>query len=104
MLSFAGTTCFCETTAYAHSADTENSDTTQREIAANISENFNFIKSDEDSQSFIWDGSIFLYGGIALIVISVFGIIITFIPRKRRKKRRRKRLPQRKAQRYAKRH
>ncbi len=97
-LYFGSTICFCAPLEDA----SEQPNTTQSEIAANISENFNFIKSNEESQNFIWNGTIFLYGGIALIIISVFGIIITFIPRKRRKKRRKKRTSQRSSQRYVK--
>ena len=47
---------------------------------------FNFIKSNESSGDFFYDGSLFLYGGIAFIAISVIGIIITLKPKKKKKK------------------
>ena len=49
-------------------------------------ENFNFIKSEEDTKNFIYDGSILLYGGVILISISVSGIVFTLWPSKKRKK------------------
>ena len=54
-------------------------------------ENFNFIKSEEsDTNDFIYDGSVFLYGGILLVSVSVAGIVFTLLPPKRKngKKRR----------------
>ena len=50
------------------------------------SENFNFIKSEEsESDNFIYDGSLLLYGGIALIIVSVTGMILVLIPKNRKK-------------------
>lgn len=49
-------------------------------------ESFNFIKSNESSGDFLYDGSLFLYGGIALISISIIGIIITLKPKRKKKK------------------
>lgn len=51
------------------------------------SNDFNFIKSNENIKDFLYDGSLLLYGGIGLIAVSVIGIVITFLPRKHRKKR-----------------
>ena len=47
-------------------------------------EDFGFIKSDEKISDLIYDGSVLLYGGIALISISAAGIIFTFLPQKRK--------------------
>lgn len=51
---------------------------------------FNFIKSNENVRDFLYDGSLLLYGGIALISLSVIGMVITFLPRRRKKRRTRK--------------
>ncbi len=48
-------------------------------------ENFNFIKAEEDGQSFLYDGSILLYGGILLICASVAGMGFTIFSCKRKK-------------------
>lgn len=48
------------------------------------SNNFNFIKSDEKVKDFIYDGSVFLYGGILLITISCLGIFFTLKPKKKK--------------------
>lgn len=69
----------------ATSDQTEN--TEEKEEEAN---NFNFIKSNENVRDFLYDGSLLLYGGTALIIISCAGIIITFIPRRRKKRKQRK--------------
>ena len=50
------------------------------------SENFNFIKSEEDVKNFIYDGSILLYGGVILISISISGIVFTLWPSKKNKR------------------
>lgn len=50
--------------------------------------NFNFIKSEEKVRDFIYDGSVFLYGGILLITISCLGIFFTLKPKKKKKKKR----------------
>ncbi len=55
----------------------------------NDPENFNFIKSEEVTDSFIYDGSLLLYGGIALISISIAGITFTLLPSRKRLKTRR---------------
>lgn len=49
--------------------------------------NFNFIKSDEKVKDFIYDGSVFLYGGILLITISCLGIFFTLKPKKKKKRK-----------------
>ncbi|MBP3320403.1 MAG: hypothetical protein J6K87_02005 [Clostridia bacterium] len=49
---------------------------------------FEFIKTDSNHNKlydFIYDGSILLYGGILLIVLSVLGIIFTLVPPRKRK-------------------
>ena len=66
---------------------TENNEEEEKEDETN---NFNFIKSNGNIKDFLYDGSLLLYGGIALIVISCAGIIITFLPRRRKKRRKRK--------------
>jgi len=55
----------------------------------NDPENFNFIKSEEVVDSFIYDGSLLLYGGIALISISIAGITFTLLPSRKKPKTRR---------------
>ena len=47
---------------------------------------FNFIKSNESTYDFLYDGSLFLYGGIAFISISIIGIVLTLKPKKKKKK------------------
>lgn len=47
-------------------------------------EGFSFIKSDEKISDLIYDGSVLLYGGIALISISAAGMIFTFLPKRRK--------------------
>lgn len=49
--------------------------------------NFNFIKSEEKVRDFIYDGSVFLYGGILLITISCLGIFFTLKPKKKKKRK-----------------
>ena len=41
-------------------------------------DNFNFIKSEENSGSFFYDGKWLIYSGIAFIAISITGIVLTF--------------------------
>lgn len=54
-------------------------------------ENFNFIKSEEsDVNDFIYDGSVFLYGGILLVSVSVAGIVFTLLPPKRKNNKKRR--------------
>lgn len=56
---------------------------------AEDSDVFGFIKDKKNSiKDFFYDGSALLYGGILLIIISVFGIFKTLKPKKRKKKRR----------------
>ena len=50
------------------------------------SENFNFIKSEENVKNFIYDGSLLLYGGVFLISVSVAGIVFTLWPSKKKKR------------------
>lgn len=58
------------------------------ENAAEDSDVFEFIKDKKNSiKDFFYDGSALLYGGILLIIISVFGIFKTLKPKKRRKNR-----------------
>ncbi len=54
-------------------------------VSSKNSENFNFIKSQEGTNDFLYDGSLLLYGGIALVALSILGTIFTFLPRKKRK-------------------
>ncbi len=56
-------------------------------VSSKNSENFNFIKSQENTNEFLYDGSLLLYGGIALVALSILGTIFTFVPRKKRKKK-----------------
>ncbi len=100
IFSYAATIFFVILNSYTFSGlDEKNQPTVLPVVAANQSETeneseendaFSFIKSNEEVMDFFYDGSLLLYGGIALIVVSFAGIIITFIPRKRRKKRKRK--------------
>lgn len=50
-------------------------------------ESFDFIKSDEKISDLIYDGSVLLYGGIALISISAAGIIFTFFSGRRKNRK-----------------
>lgn len=50
-------------------------------------ENFNFIKSEEETENFVYDGSLLLYGGIGLIIISIGGMVITIISRNKKGER-----------------
>ena len=52
--------------------------------------NFNFIKSEENIMDFIYDGSILLYGGALLIIISLLGMFFSLKPRKNKHKKRKK--------------
>ena len=56
-------------------------------VSSKNSENFNFIKSQENNNDFLYDGSLLLYGGIALVALSVLGTIFTFLPPRNRKKK-----------------
>ena len=47
-------------------------------------EGFGFIKSEEKISDLIYDGTVLLYGGIALISISAAGMIFTFLPKRRK--------------------
>lgn len=51
------------------------------------SEVFGFIKDNKNVKDFFYDGSALLYGGILLILISVFGIYKTLKPKKKRSRR-----------------
>lgn len=51
---------------------------------------FNFIKSGENENNFIYNGNWLLYGGILLIIMSITGMILTFKKPKKYRKRRRK--------------
>lgn len=78
----------------------ENQYTTNASVAESSSDRFNFEESAEDSdvfgfikdnknvKDFFYDGSALLYGGILLIIISVFGIFKTLKPKKNKKRRR----------------
>lgn len=59
-------------------------------LLAASSENFNFIKSQGNSSDFLYDGSLLLYGGIILVILSVLGTIFTFVPRKNKKIKKRR--------------
>ena len=50
--------------------------------------NFNFIKSEEDQSNLLYNDKILLYGGIALISVSIAGMIFTFLPSKKKNKKR----------------
>ena len=62
-------------------------------LAANVSEakteeqkeDFNFIKSNDGVADFIYDGTVLLYGGIALVAISVAGMILTVLKKPKRR-------------------
>lgn len=57
----------------------------QRESSNN---SFEFIKSDKFKGSFFEDENLLLYGGIFLIIVSILGLFITFMPRKKRSRKR----------------
>ena len=73
------------------------SQSSQSNNDSNNQPNFNFIKSGEKNCEFIYDGSIFLYGGLTLIATSAIGIICTICSgrNKKVKKRNKKGLAQR---------
>lgn len=48
---------------------------------------FNFIKSNSSDGNFFYNGNWLLYGGIAFIIISITGMIITLKPKKRKHRR-----------------
>lgn len=66
----------------------KNAFTSSKESDDQTEGGFNFIKSNESSNDFFYDGSLLLYGGIAFISISIIGIIITLKPKKKKKKKR----------------
>lgn len=43
---------------------------------------FNFIKSNNGDNNFFYSGNWLLYGGIALVAVSITGMIITLKPKK----------------------
>ena len=50
----------------------------------NESDNFNFIKSETETNNFIYDGSLLLYGGIVLILVSISGMTFTLASGKKK--------------------
>lgn len=48
---------------------------------------FNFIKSNSADDNFFYNGNWLLYGGIACIIISIAGMIITLKPKKPKRRR-----------------
>lgn len=79
--------CFCEEVtekklSAVESINSWKSDSEQSPASDQNSEksddNFSFIKSEENSGSFFYDGKWLIYSGIALIAISITGIVITF--------------------------
>ena len=68
---------------FCHAKNT--SETTTETETKEKDESFDFIKSEEKINDIIYDGSVLLYGGIALISISAAGIIFTFLPKRKNK-------------------
>lgn len=76
--------CFCEEITEKKLSAVENinlnseqsSDSDQNSEKSD--DNFNFIKSEENSGSFFYDGKWLIYSGIAFIAISITGIVLTF--------------------------
>ena len=56
--------------------------------AENSSEGFDFIKSNKEVSGWLKDGKILLYSGITLILVSIFGLFMTFKPKKKSKRKR----------------
>ena len=52
---------------------------------AQESDSFNFIKSNEEPSTIIYDDRLLLYGGIALIFISISGMTFTLLPSKKKR-------------------
>ncbi len=48
---------------------------------------FNFIKSGNSDDNFLYNGNWLLYGGIILIIVSITGMVITLKPKKSKHKR-----------------
>ncbi len=88
--------CFCEEVTEKNLSAVESinswSDSEQSSASDQNSEksddNFSFIKSEENSGSFFYDGKWLIYSGIALIAISITGIVLTFRKPKTYKKSR----------------
>lgn len=57
-----------------------------QEQNGNSTDSFEFIKSDKFKGGFFEDEHILLYGGIFLILVSIIGLFITFMPRKKRRR------------------
>lgn len=77
---FAGAT-FLGNFCHAKNSQKNEAETKKQE------ESFDFIKSDDKISEIIYDGSVLLYGGIALISISAAGIIFTFLPSRRKNRK-----------------
>lgn len=71
---------------FCHAKNSQVNETTKAETKEK-DESFDFIKSDEKINDLIYDGSVLLYGGIALISISAAGIIFTFLPGRRKNRK-----------------
>ena len=71
----------------------EPTSSSEKDDGAEDSEVFGFIKDNKNVKDFFYDGSALLYGGILLILISIFGIFKTLKPKKKKRKRRAKRSP-----------
>ena len=72
-LAFSGISEICHAQSQSKTTESEEK------------EDFNFIKHNDNSMDFIYDGKILLYGGITLVAISIAGMIITIIPRKNKR-------------------
>lgn len=78
----AGATFFSN---FCHAKNpTEKTETETETEKEEKSEGFGFIKSEEKISDLIYDGTVLLYGGIALISISAAGMIFTFLPKRRK--------------------
>lgn len=67
-----------------HAKNSQQTETETETETKEKDEGFGFIKSDEKISDLIYDGSVLLYGGIALISISAAGMIFTFLPKRRK--------------------
>ena len=69
------------------SAKTSEQDLVPAQATGN-SDDFAFIKANAEANAWLKDGKILLYGGIALIIISIVGLFITLKPKNLKRKRR----------------
>lgn len=81
VFSLIGVSAFC--LAFLKSSEICHAQSQSNATESEEKEDFNFIKRNDNSVDFIYDGTILLYGGITLVAVSIAGMIITVIPKKK---------------------